>query len=71
MNDYYENIKNNAVCTECGSREMGIAYLHDNDGLVKNVTKVLGLKAYAGVGNVLVIVCKKCGFIVKSFVVAR
>ena len=71
MNEHYENIKNKTVCTECGGKEMDLAYVHDAAGAVKTVTKVLGMQAYKGVGNLLIICCRKCGFVAKSFAVGR
>jgi hypothetical protein len=71
MNEYYENIKDKTVCTECGGKEMAIGHLWESSGIVKIHTTVLGLGAYKGTSNMLMIICKKCGFVNKSFVIAR
>jgi hypothetical protein len=71
MNEYYENIKNKTVCTECGGTEMAIGYFYEVSGSVKILTTVMGANAYKGTSNMLMIICKKCGFMNKSFVVAR
>jgi hypothetical protein len=71
MNEYYESIKNKTVCTECDGKEMAIGYLYENSGIVKIHTELLGLSAYKGTSNMLMIICKKCGFVNKSFVFAR
>ena len=71
MNEYYEKIKDKTVCTECGGKEMAFGYLWESSGTVKILTTVLGAAAYKGTSNILLIVCKKCRFVNKSFVFAR
>ena len=71
MTEHYENIKNKTVCTECGGKEMGIGYLYEKSGTVKKHSKVLGMDAFTGNANMLMILCNKCGFVAKSFVIAK
>jgi len=71
MNEYYENIKNKTVCTDCGGKEMAIGYLWEGNGAVKKQTTLLGTTAYKGASNVLMIICNKCGLVNKSYVFAR
>ncbi|MDP2385731.1 MAG: hypothetical protein Q8M29_05135 [Bacteroidota bacterium] len=71
MTEHYENIKNKTVCTECGGKEMGFAYLYEKSGTVKGHSKVLGMHAFTGKANMLMIVCNTCGFIAKSFAIAK
>ena len=71
MTEHYENIRSKTVCTECGNNDMAISYLYESGGIVKKHSKVLGMSAFTGLGNVLMIVCRKCGFIAKSFAIAK
>jgi hypothetical protein len=71
MNEHYETIRSKTVCTECGGNDMDISYLYDGSGAVKKRKTALGMTGYTGSGNMLMIVCKNCGFLAKSFVIAR
>lgn len=71
MNEFYENVAAKSNCSECGKQDMGIAYVYESGGLVKKPGEALGIKAYIGAGNMLIIVCKACGFVEKSFVIAK
>ena len=72
MNEYYENIKNKTVCTECGGKEMAFGYIYEANGsAVKKLTTVLGIPTYRGAANMLMIICNKCGLVNKSYVYAR
>lgn len=71
MNEHYENIKSKTVCTECNGKEMHIAYLYEGTGIIKKPGKTLGITSYTGAGNMLMIVCKSCGFVAKSFAIGK
>jgi rubredoxin len=71
MSDYYEKIKEKTVCTECGGKDMAFGYLFEKSGIVKTNTTVLGMSAFTGVGNMLLITCRACGFVAKSFVIKK
>ncbi|HEY1039868.1 MAG TPA: hypothetical protein VGF30_10710 [Bacteroidia bacterium] len=71
MTEFYESIKSKTICTECGGNDMGFTYLYEGSGEVKKQTKVLGMIAYQGIGNMLMITCRKCGMVAKSFVIAK
>ncbi len=71
MNEYYENIKNKTVCTDCGGKEMAFGYIWEGSGAVKKLTTVLGVPAYRGAANMLLIICNKCGLVNKSYVFAH
>ena len=68
---FYEEVKNKTECSECGNKDMGIAYVHDNKGAVKKKGKTLGMDSFTPTGNLLLIMCKQCGFVAKSFGVPR
>lgn len=71
MTEHYENIRAKTVCTECGGNDMAISYLYESSGIMKKQSKVLGMSTYVGLGNMLMIVCRKCGYINKSFAIAK
>ncbi|MBL8021677.1 MAG: hypothetical protein JNM27_18540 [Leptospirales bacterium] len=71
MNEFYENIRSKSECSECGGKDMGITYVYEAGGIVKNQGTLLGMKSYTGVGNLLLIACRKCGFVAKSFLIGR
>ncbi|HNL66959.1 MAG TPA: hypothetical protein PKK76_00455 [Leptospiraceae bacterium] len=50
---------------------MAFGYLFEGTGAVKKKGSLLGLDAFSGVGNMIMIVCQGCGFVAKSFVIAR
>lgn len=62
----FEKIKNNTVCPECGKKEMGLGYTY-GDGSAHAATTVLGMKAYKQASNLVMIICKNCGLLVKSY----
>jgi len=69
MNEHYEKIKSNTTCAECGGKDMGFTYLYDQGGIVKKQGTVLGMLSYTGLGDMLMITCRTCGFVAKSFVI--
>jgi len=71
MNEHYENIKNKTVCPECGGKDMGFTYLYDKGGAVKKKGKMLGMDAFTGIGNMLMITCRGCGMVAKSFAIGN
>ncbi len=71
MNEHYESIRSKSTCPECGGTDMGITYLYESGGAVKKHGKILGMDSYTGLGNLLMITCRACGFVAKSFVIAR
>jgi len=71
MNEFYENIKNKTTCTECGNKEMDISYVYEGGGAVKKQTTVMNFTGYQGMGNLLLITCKGCGFVAKTFLIGR
>lgn len=71
MNEFYENIRSKTECSECGGKDMGITYIFEGSGAVKKQGTLLGMASYTGVGNLLMITCRKCGFVAKSFLVGR
>jgi rubredoxin len=71
MEEKFENIRKNTTCSECGGKEMAFGYPFEGTGAVKKKGSLLGLDAFSGVGNMIMIVCQGCGFVAKSFVIAR
>lgn len=71
MTEFYEKIKEKTVCTECNGKDLGFTYLYESSGTVKKHSKVLGMNAYSGIGNMLMITCRTCGFVVKSFLISK
>jgi len=67
----YDEIAKKTVCSECGGNDMGITFIYDNSGALKKKGSLLGMDSYSAIGNVLNITCRGCGFIAKSFAVAR
>lgn len=68
---FYEDVKNKTECSECGNKEMGIAYMYETEGIVKKKGTTLGMTSYSPSGNLLLIMCKSCGFVAKTFGVPR
>lgn len=66
MAQNFEEMKQKTICPECGSKEMGLGYTY-GDGSMHSKTTVLGMKAFVQASNVVTIVCKNCGLLVKSY----
>ncbi|HLP13245.1 MAG TPA: hypothetical protein VK177_15015 [Flavobacteriales bacterium] len=71
MTEHYENIRSKTICPECQGNDMGITYLWEKSGTVKKQGTVLGMNSFTGLGNLLMITCRKCGCVAKSFVVSK
>lgn len=71
MNEHYEAIRAKTECSECGGKDMGIVHMYEKSGIVKKKGTALGMDSYTGLGNVLMIACRGCGFIAKSFLINR
>lgn len=60
----FENIRLNTTCTDCGHTEMAMGYSYGDGSIHK---KVLQNNAYAIATRTIVIVCKNCGLVVKTY----
>ncbi len=67
----YDEIAKKTVCSECGGNDMGITFIYEGTGALKKKGTLVGMDAYTAVGTVPNITYRGCGFIAKSFAVAR
>jgi hypothetical protein len=61
-----ETIMLKTICPDCGGREMCLGYTY-GDGSLHKKTKVLGMTGYTQGSNLVHILCKNCGLLIKSY----
>lgn len=61
-----EDIKTKTTCPDCGGKELSLGYSYGEGSLHKK-TSILGMAAYSQGSNIVHIICRNCGLLIKSF----
>jgi len=67
----YEEIIRNLACTDCGGKEMEVRFLYESGGALKKQGKVLGMTSFQGTGNLMLVMCRGCGLVLKMYGIAK
>ena len=66
MAQNFEAIKLKTTCPDCSTKEMVLGY-SSTDGDIYKKTSVFGMAAYARATSEVMIICKNCGLLIKSY----
>ncbi len=66
MPQNFNDIKSKTVCSDCGGKEMVLGYTA-SEGAIHKKTSVLGMEAYSRATTKVMVICKNCGLVVKSY----
>ena len=61
-----ENIALNTTCPGCNGKDMVLGYSGNEGGIYKK-TELWGMEAYQNASDIIRVVCKNCGLIVKQY----
>ena len=66
MEQNFEDIKSKTTCPDCSGKEMVFGF-RSTEGEISKKTSFLGMDAYKRATGEVMIICKNCGLVIKSY----